>query len=186
MRLGWAAVACVCLVGCMANDAQFPLKTGNTWVYEASTPIGKNVRTLKVDGPTSVGPYHGMALSSEAGETDLAWANGTLMASKLSGVAFAPPLPLVKEAGGKGAWSWQGKMRTPTGLFDAKASMVASSEDRLVVGRKAKTTQVVMTLEAPGAKTEVVSWYERGVGLVGQEQRNAGALVTKLVYVSGP
>lgn len=170
----------------MANDANFPLKAGNTWVYEASTPIGKNVRTLRVDGPTSVGPYHGMALTSEAGETDLAWNNGTLMASKLSGVTFVPPLPLVKESGGKSEWSWQGKMRTPTGFFDARATMTSSPEERLVVGRKAKTTQVGMNIDAPGIKMEILSWYERGVGLVGQEQRNAGSLVTKLVYVSGP
>jgi hypothetical protein len=170
----------------MSNDAYFPLKVGNTWTYEAATPIGKNVRTLKIDGPAPVGPHRGVAVTSEAGETDLAWAGGTLVASKLSGVGFNPPLPLLKESGGKGDWSWQGKVRTPTGLFDARATASSTAEDRLVVGRKAKTTRVEMHIDFPGQKMEVVSWYERGVGLVGQEQRNGGALVTKLVYVSGP
>ena len=200
--VAFSLAASVSLTGCFPNDALFPLKVGNTWVYEAVSPIGKNVRTVKVTGTIPVGSVEGFELDTESGLTDLAWSNGELLAGKLSGTSFTPPLKMLKESAKE--WSWKGKMTTPDGIFDAQASATSSLEDRTVSDRKVKTVQVTLTIIAQpttrpstapssnspavtsGKKIETISWYQRGIGLVGQEQRNDGVLMTKLQYVSGP
>lgn len=186
MRQILPILAIASLAGCQGGSTLYPLKTGNTWVYEAVSPIGKNVRTVRAVGPASVGPYPGFALGSESGTTELAWASGTLYASRLAGTTYTPPLPLLKDGSGPRTWEWTGKVVAPGGSIDARASAKSAPEDRTVAGRTAKTTMVTIQMQGPGTRVETISWYEKGVGLVAQEQRSGGALVTKLNYVSGP
>ncbi|MES1227680.1 MAG: hypothetical protein ABUL72_03360, partial [Armatimonadota bacterium] len=79
----------------------------------------------------------------------MAWASGELVASKLAGTTFSPPLKLVKESGGKATWNWAGKMRSALGLFDAKATGSSEVVDRVVNSQKVKAVQVTLVIDAP-------------------------------------
>lgn len=187
MRKVWGLASLgLILSGCSAQPDLMPLKQGATWVYEVTTPIGKSVRTVVAQSSASVGHLSGYELVSESGASQVAWNGRSLVAGKLSGTFYDPPLPILLPDLTEKPVEWHGKIIGPLGTENASAKIVQKLVERPVLGRKTKCTHVAVTIKLPKSETVTELWFASGYGMVLQEERRDGVLINKLTYVSGP
>lgn len=179
MRL-LALLPAVLLVGCRSGgDTLMPLGTGKVWQYQVTSGLTTAVQTVKVTGPTSVGPFAGWSVRGDGAESRLAWDGGRLFAGCLAGTSYRPPLPLV-DADAK---TWKGEADSGFGAKPMTAT-ITNKKAKETVGSRPMDVTLVDVKFSNG--DEALTWFAPGIGIVRQEQRREDRLVAKLVYLSGP
>ena len=132
-------------------------------------------------------------LTSELGESRLAWNKKTLQASMLANTVFIPPIPLLVEdkipegktsrddefvaaATWKGHFESFGKSRGATATLGQRRTTISNGEIKVV--------ETVLRIQIEGVRDdvpiEVRTCFERGVGIVKQEQRTNRLLIVGL------
>lgn len=181
------------LVGCSQGGPSYmPLVDDKEWQYTETSTFQRNVPTVKVGKKISVGGVEGRVLTSELGESRMAWNKKTLQASMLANTMFIPPIPLLVEdkipdrkknrddefvpaISWKGRFESFGRVRGAAAILSQRRTMttLASGETAVV--------ETVLKIQVEGSKDdvpiEVRTSFERGVGIVSQEQRTNRSLI---------
>jgi hypothetical protein len=163
-----------------------PLVDEKEWQYTENSTFQRNVPTVKIGRKISVGGVEGRVLTSELGESRLAWNKKTLQASMLANTMFNPPIPLLIEdkiPEGKtsrddefsGVTTWKGHFESFGKSRGATATLSQRRTTTLLTTGETKVVETVLRISIDGSKDdvpiEVRTCFERGVGIVRQEQR---------------
>jgi len=185
-RLFIAGVVMASLAGCRGgNQDWLPLAKGNHWTYTVNAGLMSAVRDVKVGGQTPVGSEEGWVLAGPMGESSLAWVDGQLVASRLAGTTYHPPLPIC-EPGSAEPRSWKGELRQMDTVVPGTATLGMTQEKEDLAGRNLDVWVATLTIKVEGKTIETVTSYANEIGIVRQEERHDGVLIRKLRYVSGP
>ncbi len=174
------------------GPSYMPLVDEKEWSYLEKSNFQENVATIKVGKKVSVGGFEGRVLTSELGESRLAWDSKRLVASMLSNTTFVPPIPLLVEDKIPEKRKSREEEFVPVeelpvtfeSLGKTRKAKATLSQRRTIVQLPTGETNVVetvlkMQLDTP--KNDVVlelrTWFERGVGIVRQEQRTNRLLI---------
>ncbi len=178
------ALAFLCLVAACGPGVErhMPLREGTAWTYTVQRDFDKLVAEARVEGRVPVGGTLGWRIVGPGLDSTLAWSDGRLVAGSLAGTRFDPPVPLF--AGGEAAWS--GSMSPPGRTEHAQGTLTQAEDTLRVGGRDAKSVRTVLTLRGATGETVVETWFVAGTGIVRQESRRGGRLLTRTEYVSGP
>ena len=183
----------VFLVACgQGGPSYMPLVDEKEWSYSEFSTFQRNVPVIKVGKKISVGGVEGRVLTSDLGESRLAWDGKKLVASMLANTIFNPPIPLLVEDKIPDKRSTREEDYVPaddwTGHFESlgkvRSARAILSQRRTVIQLNSGETNVIETVlkvRIEGAKDEVPlelrTWFERGGGIVRQEQRTNRTLV---------
>lgn len=171
-----------------------PLEAGRAWTYTFRTGFQTFVETVTVGDAVAVGPVMGRTLSGPMGTSRLAWRGDLLVASRLAGTAFDPPIPIgVQTSAKEASRTWHGRIEAFGISRGAHAALKLSRERLAVGGMKVQTVKTELTIVAkgsvasgsvPGAtRIEVTTWFRPGVGIVRQEQRTNRKFVVALALL---
>ncbi|MEI7576070.1 MAG: hypothetical protein WCK51_04195 [Armatimonadota bacterium] len=179
------------VVGCSGGDSsQFmPLAKGKEWGYEVRAGFQRNISTLRVVEPSAVGSVKGWRLVGSLGESRMAWKDSKLVVSEFSNCRFSVPVPILDTAkipaksksqgdAFSQAHTWKGKMES-FGVIRPCGATLRQRQTKLE-GNKADLVQTILELSVGGATMEIRTWFERGKGIVKQEQRTNGNLVVAM------
>jgi hypothetical protein len=155
-----------------------PLAKGKSWTYEMRD-AGQLV-TVTVEEPCRVGTHRGLLLNSIAGKSKLAWIGAELAASQLSAMQFDPPIILLKPGERKTGWSYRGIVTSRAKRAKATASITQSPQTLRQGGLDRETLRVEIKMTLGKTFIAMLTWFENGTGIVQQEQRNDGQLVSSL------
>jgi hypothetical protein len=180
--MGWGLFA-LCFAGCSGSAAWMPLSSGREWQYLVRE--ADRVIEVRCTERARVGLHNGWQLEGEGGRARMAWVDGELICSEMSAMRFEPPIVLLKPANERSVWSYHGRGMSNT--RSAPISMtVAQAPAKLRLGASDRETLLV-TLSGRFGDTQIQlkTWFERGEGILRQEQRNGGDLVLSMELVSG-
>ncbi len=185
--LGFLILACaVGLAGCDRHSKMMPLAKGAEWEYQATIGLLTRVTTIKVDSPVAVGSSSGFLLTSRQGNSRLAWSGSQLIASQLAGSQFRPPIPLYADLAEGAKLAWKGEIRTAEGTRPASGQLVSAKTKEKLGTQEVAATLTTLTFTEAGRKHEIQTWFAAGTGIIRQEHRSDGQLMTRLIYLSGP
>jgi hypothetical protein len=174
------------------GPSYMPLVDEKEWKYSTLSDFQRNVPVIKIGKKISVGGVEGRVLTGDLGESRLAWDGKKLVASMMANTIFNPPIPLLsedkipekkknREEEFVPSETWAGKFENLGKIRDAKATL---SQRRTVVqltSGEANVVETVLKVQIEGMKDdvplEVRTWFERGVGIVRQEQRTNRTLI---------
>lgn len=187
------------LMACgQGGPSYLPLVDEKEWSYIARSSFQDNVVNLKVGNRISVGGFDGRVLTSELGESRMAWDNKRLVASMLSNTIFIPPVPLLvedkipdkkkdREAEFVPAEEWTGSFESLGKVRKAKATLSQRRSTLQLTTGEVNVVETVLKVQIDGAKDEVPlelrTWFERGKGIVRQEQRTNRMLIVGLEFL---
>ncbi len=176
------------LAGCKKpSTALMPLKSGEHWAYVVRNARQSLVGDVDVARQVAVDGVMGWELHGPSGISRLAWKNGTLVASILSGTRYSPPLVLVIPNSVGKTLNWKGTVFTPLHSFPAVATMTWQSQDVQLGGKIFHTVRQNCQLNlSSGTQIALTTWFSSQVGIVRQEQRTNGVQVLALERLSGP
>lgn len=120
------------------------------------------------------------------GENRLAWVGSTLVASKLGGVIYEPPITILNPASLSDKISWKGTMTIAGKSILAEAELAQSSSKYTISSVQYAAIRTTLTVETPGKTITTDSVYANGLGLVSQEERLNGKFTAMIEYLSGP
>lgn len=163
-----------------------PLEVGNKWTYESSSGLMKRISEVEIKDQVAVGQLKGYRLSSEFGETTMAWQGDNLLVGKLANSEFFPPLPIYSKLKTGETLKWTGTLRFAGTSQSASATLKTLQSEETVDGKKIKLNVGQVTLISGNEKHELATWFQSGKGIFLQEHRVGDKLVTRLRYVSGP
>lgn len=180
------------LVGCgQGGPSYLPLWEGNEWTYATRTSFQNPSSVLKVGPKIAVGSVEGRVLSGSFGESRMAWDGPKLIASQLSNSRFNPPIPLFREdkipekkkqreQEFVNVDEWKGRVES----FDSARSGSALLQQRRsqldVNGRKLNVIESLLTISLGKSEIEIRTIFERGKGILRQEQRTNRNLVLSI------
>lgn len=195
-KIAPASLLFVNLCGCSAmtslqgGPSYLPLSEGAKWTYAVTTTFRTPVTDLKVGPKTTVGNTSGRVLSSPLGESRLAWDGPKLIVSQLANCRFNPPITLFREdkiPEKKKQRSqefvdvdeWKGRLES----FDVSrpaTGALSMRQSKLTIRKKeVSTVETKVLIKTEKGEMEIRTWFERGVGIVKQEQRtNRNLLVS--------
>jgi hypothetical protein len=175
--------------GCgQGGPSYMPLVDEKSWLYTetSSSSLQRNVPEIKVGKKISVGGVEGRVLTGDLGESRLAWNKHQLVASMLANTTFNPPITLLVEdkipSRKKGhedeyvrAFDWAGHFESLGKTRGAKAILTQRRTFLQLNSGESEVVETVLKVQIEGAKDdvplEVRTWFQRGVGIVKQEQR---------------
>ncbi len=185
-----------CVVACgQGGPSYMPLVDEKQWTYNVVSNFQNNVQKFTVAGHTSVGGVDGRVISSEMGESRLAWDRRKLICSEMGSTVFIPPIPIFMEdkipekkkgreselmpaTDWSGTFQALGKTRHAKGILSQSRGVLQSQNGDLDV------VETVFKVQIEGAKDdvplEIRTWFARGIGIVRQEQRTDRNLVVSL------
>ena len=179
------------IAGCGGGgDSQLmPLSKGKEWGYEVRAGFQRSISTLRVVEPSAVGSVRGWRLVGSLGESRMAWKDTKLVVSEFANCRFSVPVPLLDTAKipakskSQGdsfaqAHTWKGKIES-FGITRPADAVLRQRQTKLD-GNKADLVQTILELSVGEAKMEIRTWFERGKGIVKQEQRTNGNLVVAM------
>ncbi len=180
-----AALLALCIGGCdSSGDNWMPLEAKNHWTYTVSAGMVSAVRSVEVNGVEPCGSIEGFRLHGAMGDSVMAWDGNKLIASRLAGTAFRPPLPILLSQPGEAQWS--GEMSLPGKTWEAKAKLEVKASKEDVGGRKLEVLVAKLTVTGPDSPVITETIFVRNVGIYRQEERVANRLTRKILYISGP
>ncbi|QYK52302.1 MAG: hypothetical protein KF824_08530 [Fimbriimonadaceae bacterium] len=174
------------LSGCYSSHKLMPLEQGSVWTYQCNPGLVSRVEQFEITSTVPVGKASGIALTSRLGTTTLAWQGNHLVAGKLAGSEFFPPIPLFAPLSSNGSLDWKGKIRTAGVITSASASLKSIQTEEKIGTRTVQATETTLTLQDGKNSHELLTWFSAGLGIVRQEHRINGSLVNRLRYISGP
>jgi hypothetical protein len=169
------------LAGCGGSSQWMPLQQGKQWKYLVRQ--AGQVMTVTVGEPVRVGDLQGRLLTGEGGPSRMAWSGGKLRVSQLSAMRFDPPITLLVP-GGDAEWAYAGECTSRAVSENVHARVAQEKTSLDVGGTKRDTLKVTLTTNFHGRSIELVTWFERGVGIIQQEQRDDGRLVSSMTLLS--
>ena len=172
-------------LGCASGGKEFPLSVGRTWSYMVDSGFGTTrVEEVKVQRSVPVDGVNGFELGGTMGQSRLAWKDGVLEAAQLPNATFNPPVPLVIGGKDKARTEWKGMIGAMGRGTAATGTLVQEPDKAVFSGKTVSTTKTTLTILAGPQKTELITWFQRGVGPIAQEQRTNNLLVVKFEQIS--
>jgi hypothetical protein len=178
--------------GCgQGGPSYLPLWEGNEWTYSTRTAFQNPASVIKVGPKVAVGSVEGRVLSGNFGESRMAWDGPRLIVSQLSNSRFSPPIPLFREdkipdkkkqreQEFVNVDAWKGRVES----FDQSRSATAILQQRRSQidrnGRKVNVVESLLTITLGKSEIEIRTVFERGKGILRQEQRTNRNLVLSL------
>ena len=157
---------------------------GRSWSYMVGSGFGpsrveevKVLRRVPVDGVT------GYELGGNMGQSRVAWKGGVLEAAQLPNATFNPPIPLVVGGKDKARTDWKGMIGAMGRGTQASAVLIQEPDKLELSGKTVNTTKATLTING-SEKTELVTWFQNGVGPIKQEQRTNNVLTVKFDQIS--
>lgn len=182
-RAALILIAALTVGGCTKVDKTLmPLTDGAAWDYKWSDGLASEVLEYKVDRTVAVGTHEGRILSGRRGDSELAWTNEALLAGRLVGTEFRPPLPLWAEK----SRSWRGLAVSARGEQSARAEIEIEKIDPKRGSDDPVQYQSTITLLVGDEEHTLLTVFVKGKGIVRQEHMKGDRLVSRLVHVSGP
>ena len=164
---------------------EFPLNVGRTWSYMVDAGFGATrVEEVKVLRKVAVDGVTGYELGGDMGQSRLAWKNGILEAAQLPNATFNPPIPLVVAGKDTARQDWKGMIGTLGRGTPATAILIQEPYKEVDADRTVATTKTTLTIIAGPQKTQLITWFEKGVGPIKQEQRTNDILVVKFEQIA--
>jgi len=163
-----------------------PLAPGNTWTYQAKSGLNTRIVTIKINQKAPVGRIEGFVLSSEVGDSTLAWQGNQLISGRLANSEFFPPLPIYANINDGDVINWNGTIRASGSAKSAKGQLKVKHVEEEIDGKKLKLSVGQVTLLIENETHEITTWFQIGKGIFRQEHRINDTLATQLKYVSGP
>lgn len=162
-----------------------PLREGQSWRYYAHEATGSRIRNIKVGESCLVGNSHGFKLSGDGGTSKLAWISGELWVSEFAAMRFDPPIVLLKPSSPTSTWNYEGVGTSR--VFQQRISVQAKQQPvKLeVMGQTRNTLLVTLSLQFQNKTIELETWFQKGLGILKQEQRVDGIRVFALEWIGG-
>ena len=169
-----------------------PLVDEKEWQYSEMSSFQRNVPIIKIGKKISVGGVEGRVLTGDLGESRLAWNNKRLVASMMANTMFNPPIPLLaedkipdkkksREEEFVPAVEWSGSFESLGKTRKAKATLSQRRTTIQLTSGDTSVVETVLKVQIDGVKDDVPlelrTWFERGVGIVRQEQRTNRMLI---------
>lgn len=182
-----AGLLMLCLTSCSPPSTELmPLRVGEQWGFIVQSARQSIVANIKVTREAAVGGVPGFELAGPSGISRMAWKNGQLIASELSGTRYSPPIVLCASDIPKKAISWQGTLSTPLHDYPASASNKLDLDQTSIGGQTFKAVRSVLVIQFQGSsEIELKTWYVKGMGIIRQEQRTNGQQVLSMERLSG-
>lgn len=168
------------VAGCGGPPDLMPLRENAKWTYRVNNGYRMSVQSMRVTGQASVGNVQGWDIEGPNGVSRLAWDGGSLVAERFVNIRFVPPIPILTADDKKLSKHWKGRVETPAGYYDAEADIDQNTESIKIATHSYKAVKSRVKLFLPGKRTEVVSWFAAGSGLLRQEQRTDDKLDVSL------
>ena len=180
------------------GPSYMPLVDEKEWSYIEKSSFQENVTSAKVGKKVSVGGVEGRVLTTELGESRLAWNKKRLVASMLANTTFIPPIPLLVEDKIPEKKKSREEEFVPVEELPVKFESLGKTRNAKATLSQRRTTvqlatgetsvvETVLKVQLDGTKDNVVlelrTWFERGVGIVRQEQRTNRMLVVGIEKV---
>ncbi|MFM9872310.1 MAG: hypothetical protein ACKVQS_02455 [Fimbriimonadaceae bacterium] len=163
-----------------------PLAIGNKWTYQVKAGLSNRVSTLKIEKKSPVGQVEGFTLTSDIGDSALAWKNNQLITSRLANSEFFPPLPIYANINEGEVINWKGTIRASGSAKSAKGELKVKQVDEDIDNKKLHLYVGQVTLQIENERHEITTWFQSGKGIFRQEHRINDTLATQIKYVSGP
>lgn len=183
-----ALLASLASSGCRGGGSDLmPLDIGHQSTYIVKAGFDTYVTPIKVDREVSVANTRGVEMTSILGATRLAWVGDALMAERLAGTQFVPPLPILFRAEETNDRPWKGRVQfVDRGSLDpnsppATAMQSQKGDDDLPYqGKKIHCIRSTIRLKTAVHSIELITWFSAGLGIVQQEQRTDDKLLIRL------
>jgi hypothetical protein len=169
------------LAGCRGGSDLMPLDVGHSWTYMVTAPQSFKtfVVPMKVTRELSVANVRGAEINSTLGVSRLAWIGDGLMAEKLAGTQFIPPLPIVFKAEETHERPWKGRVVFVDRSSPATGTQSQKGDDLDFGGSKIHCIRSTVRLKTAAHSIELITWFSAGLGIVQQEQRTDEKLLVK-------
>lgn len=168
------------------GPSYLPLIDEKEWSYSVRSSFQDNVVTLKVGNKVSVGGVEGRVLTGGLGEARFAWDKKRLISSMLANTSFIPPVPILvedripekkktRDAEFVPVEEWSGTFESLGKTRKAKATLSQRRSTLVLSTGETSVVETVLKVQIEGTKDDVSlelrTWFERGKGIVRQEQR---------------
>lgn len=178
LALSGALLVCACGSG---GSDWMPLAVGKKWNFKVKAGFETYIDSVAVTRELSVANRKGYELAGPLGVSRLAWVGDSLLAEKLVGTQFIPPLPILFDSDETHERPWKGRVIFVDRSSPATASQSQKADDDLMfAGRKIHCTRSTVRLKTAAREVELITWFSRGLGIVRQEQRTNGTLLVRL------
>lgn len=170
--------------GCGPKNEYFPLDVGDSWTFGVRTGYGSFSESIRATREISVGGHKGLELVSRGGTSRLYQDGGDLYLSEGAVGRFEPPIPLLSadEAESRRAWEGvvilRGAQRRAKGVWSQRFE-----KSPLPSFPSSHVLRSTFVFDLGTRHYELNSWFLAGEGLILQEQRANGELVTRLERV---
>lgn len=171
MRRIAALALALLVIGCNSNTDLFPLEVGRSTTYVVRTGMVEFVAPLKVKGTLSVAGVEGYELEGPLGTYRVAWKNKTLLAERLGGTRFNPPLPMLVAGAETAKRPWAGRIGFAGNVAQAMAELEQKPATLTLGTKRYDCTEVRIVARMPGREIELITHYGEGIGILRQEQR---------------
>jgi hypothetical protein len=187
-----AIILVILVVGCGGGGPSYlPFGEEHEWTYQVSSGFQKNVVTVKVGAKTSVGALEGRIFESPLGENRLSWQDSRLLGSQFANSQFNPPIPLLddkkipeksksREAVFVEVERWKGKIESFGNQRSATAILSQRRDNIQLASGNTNVVETVLDIQIDKTRIEVRTWFERGRGIVRQEQHTNRNLVMSM------
>jgi hypothetical protein len=149
---------------------------GREWTYSVRSGYSSRVETLRVHERLSVAGVSGWELAGPLGVIRVARKGSQIVAQRLAGADFDPPLPLLIDSAEAANLKWSGKLSHIDGVSKARAEISQTLSKAQFKGESVQALRTVLNLQTPKHRIEILTWYVAGLGPIRQEQRTDGRL----------
>lgn len=160
------------------------MKLGSRSTYTVRTGFGASVAPIRMSRALSVAGVPGYETEGPLGRSRLAWFGGELLAERFVGARFVPPITILVRNEKEAQRKWKGRFESPEGVHQAEARLEQSAAKFRIGSKQFDAVKTRLQVWWPGHRSEVLSWYADGTGLLRQEQRTDGELKVSLELLS--
>jgi hypothetical protein len=159
--------------GCSSSQAWFPHREGNRLAYLMKTATSARVVVLQVGKPER---HAGLSLYRLSGEGQwlVGWDKDRLMVAELPSLRLDPPLCLLQPSPTRKTWDYEGYGYDFEGRIRLQATISQEPYPLSPHENNKDTLRVVLNTRIRGIPVEIKTWFERGKGIVRQEQWRNG------------
>ena len=139
----------------------------------------------RVSREAIVGNTMGYRIEGDGGPMRMAWVGSELYVSEIGFLRFDPPILFLKSFESSANWTYQGICESATRSSKISAEISQTSTKLKLSGVDHSTMLVGLKTKVNGADIELKTYFERGIGVVRQEQWNNGLSVVYIEWISG-
>ncbi|HMS54602.1 MAG TPA: hypothetical protein PKA27_04310 [Fimbriimonadaceae bacterium] len=162
------------IAGCGSGSDLYPLRVGAKWDYQVRTALARSVSAFKVTGRAPIAGEYGYVIESDMGKSILVWKSGQLLASRLGGTRFSPPIPILVEDEIKNGITTKTSIEFGGTKEDGVAILTQASDKLTIEGKESSVIRATVILQTPSREVRTISTYAPGKGLIQQQQLTDG------------